>query len=656
MKNSPDSRYRMVSWWLRWEDLAWPEPRLKDKIRIRADKFAANNADCAIIFGTHFRWDYMPLWSALHDMFHFIADELHQREIQFFDHHSAVLTHRWRTMEERNEMYLRNRHHVPFCPSRDIAGEWTWRGKRLNDWRMINTTTGEPVFIKEYTAEQYCINNPDFTESYCEYVKKLIAESGIDGLICDDAFFNQRFYQCACPHCQDKFGHILPAASDLNFWGNWENPLFLEWIQMRYRSVADFNHQVKLALPENFPLMNCCSGSTSSASNENALSYEEFARDATIVELEMCGNTPDLEGCFSEQIADQLHHLAVAEKYHLPCVGLGYAYTVPGANFIWALNKFLGSGVWFSMLTHRLGLSDADLNKLPDDPELVGECFGVETAYPEWFSGRRVGEVAILFSRNTRDNYGGYMADYSHDYRAACSWLFEHGYDADVVLDIPEPSAPYEALVLASAACLSAEERTALQHWLDAGKKIVACGPLGVFDGKGKRNPLFPDIHLPEIVRTPKFPHDTWEKVEPARCQNEYGWKELTANLLWHPQRMQDGLSLKMPFPGSGQSGWYQRKYRDAQGRLLIHCLSSKYDVEVDEALEAKRSHKNNNNIITHIQPKNQAVAIDLSLYAGGQIELFLPLNGGEVRLLSNAEFELGTDIYYFILRIGRKD
>ncbi len=642
----------MVSWWLRWEDLAWPEPELKDKIRRRADLLAKNKATCAVIFGAHFRWDYMPLWSVLHDMFHFMAEELHSRGIQLFDHHSAVLTHRWHTMEERNEMYRRNRHHIPFCPSRDIAAEWRWNGKLLNDWRMIDTTNGEPVFIKGYTAEQFCMNNPDFTDSYCAYAKKLIAESGIDGLICDDAFFNLRFYQCACPYCVAKFGEALPPASDLNFWGNWSNPLFLKWIRMRYQSVVDFNHRVRLALPEGFPLANCCSGSTSSASNENALSYEEFAKDANLVELEMCGNTPNLDGSFSGQIADQLHHLAVAERHGHSCIGLGYAYTANGADFIWALNKFLGADVWFSMLTHRLGLPDDELARMPDDSELVGNGFSFEAEHPEWFSGTRAGEVALLFSRNTRDSYGGYMADYSLDYRKGCSWMFEHGYDTDVVLEIPAPESRYSVLVLASAASLSEAERLALRNWLNAGKTVVACGPLGVFDENGRRDPMFPEIRLPEIVRMPRFPHDTWDKVEPARCENEPVWRELTKNLFWHPQRMQDGLALNMPFPGAGQKGWYLRKFRDGLGRLLIHGIVSRYDLKLDDALEAKRSHRNNNSILTEILPKEYSKTLRFPAEKDARIELIYPLNGGKTRVLPEASFEVEDGVCYFILRI----
>src|ERR1019366_8575064 len=105
-------RYRAVSWWLAWEDLTWPNEALMDKIRRRADRCAASGVNCCMLFGAHFRWDFMSLWGRLHDMVRFIADELHQREIVLFDHHSSVLTHRPRNREEALNIWRSNRHHV----------------------------------------------------------------------------------------------------------------------------------------------------------------------------------------------------------------------------------------------------------------------------------------------------------------------------------------------------------------------------------------------------------------------------------------------------------------------------------------------------------------------------------------------------------------
>ena len=52
--------YRMVSWWLRKDDLPWPNRKSEEKFRRRAACMAREGVNAAIIFGAHFRWDFMP--------------------------------------------------------------------------------------------------------------------------------------------------------------------------------------------------------------------------------------------------------------------------------------------------------------------------------------------------------------------------------------------------------------------------------------------------------------------------------------------------------------------------------------------------------------------------------------------------------------------
>src|ERR1035441_10169367 len=125
---SGKERYRAVSWWLTWEDLTWPNEALMDKIRRRADRCAASGVNCCMLFGAHFRWDFMSLWGRLHDMVRFIGTELHQRQIVLFDHHSSVLTHRPRNRDEALNIWRSNRHHVPFYPSAEAAADLQFNG------------------------------------------------------------------------------------------------------------------------------------------------------------------------------------------------------------------------------------------------------------------------------------------------------------------------------------------------------------------------------------------------------------------------------------------------------------------------------------------------------------------------------------------------
>ena len=78
-------------------------------------------AVAAIIFGAHFRWDYLPFFEILHDYLAAVADELHQRGIKLFDHHSVNLVHRYSTREEMRHVMRDSSVHLPLSPTWEAA-------------------------------------------------------------------------------------------------------------------------------------------------------------------------------------------------------------------------------------------------------------------------------------------------------------------------------------------------------------------------------------------------------------------------------------------------------------------------------------------------------------------------------------------------------
>ena len=259
MKRPPisGSPERFVSWWIQWSDLNWPNPDNFDAIRRRADLMAESNASTALVFGTHFRWDWLPYWEILHDYLATVADELHRRGLKLFDHHSTVLIHRYDTREEMRNVILHSQPHLPFSPSREAAATWTFRGRRLNDWRTVDTVTRRTLYYPQYAAEGFCHRNPEFMDSYREYVKKLLADTHVDGLMCDDAQHFMHYRSCACPVClaafRERAGIELPDADDATFWGNWDNPAWKMWIDLRYEATTEFQRAVRSVLPPDFP-------------------------------------------------------------------------------------------------------------------------------------------------------------------------------------------------------------------------------------------------------------------------------------------------------------------------------------------------------------------------------------------------------------------
>lgn len=605
----PRPRYRAVSWWLTFEDLAWPNQDLRDAIRRRADLCAASDVNCCLIFGAHLRWDFLPLWSRLHDMIRTIGSELHERKILLFDHHSSALTHRPRTAEEVLNITRRNRHHVPFYPSRDVAATWEFDGQRLNDWRMLEVETGQPVYLPAYEAEQYCMNHPGFRAAYGRYVRQLRTETGIDGLMSDDGIFYGSWRACGCVHCRERFrrehGRELPPVSDAGFWGNRRSEAFRDWIEMRFRSSGEFLQHVRAALPPGFPLLTCCSSSDGPTLPGFGMSYQDFIQSCNHVLLEMVGSTPATDGTWDGRIPSQLLHLGIAREHGAPCFGLGYGFFPDTAFFTWALNKFLGSDCWFSTLKGRLGATAGQLAALADDAELVAEGFRWERFHPGLFTGEVDSDIAVFFSRATRDFYGQVAADYTSDYHATCLALVRQGISYDVVTAVPR-AGRVRRLVLSSAVCLAAEERRALGAFMASGGTVIATGPGGFCDGRGNPapQPWLRELGLPaewtDPPRTGGFPpyahfgksvavaESRVSENSSPRAQD--GWFDVpvgAGRLVWRPERMSGkGIAAAvLPWlePDSGNAvvmrgrpaGWHARQFRDGD-RRLIHFLPAK--------------------------------------------------------------------------------
>jgi hypothetical protein len=615
-----EEHYRAISWWLTWEDLEWPDEELVDKIKRRADNAAEAGVNCAIIFGTHFRWDYLPFWSRLHDMFAFIAEELHQRDIQLFDHHSAVATHRPRNPENAWEIWRRNRHHVPFYPSPDVAATWTFEGHFLNDWRMIDVETGEPCFLTFYTAEEFCMNNPHFRKAYQAYVRRLVRETGIDGLMSDDGIFYDGWRVCGCQWCRKRFqreyGHTLPPTDDRNFWGNRDSEAFKDWIDMRFRSSADFLGVVREVLPPDFPLMTCCSTSDANNLPSVGMTYQDFIKNTNMVMLEMCGSTPGLDGTWDKRIASQLLHLGIARDNDCPCFGLGYGFFPEPAFFIWAFNKFLGSDTWFSTLKGRLGMPDSEIADLPDDPELVGEGFVWEKKYPHLFTGRPDAQTAVLFSRSTRDYYGQIHEDYVRDYHTTCSELMRNKCNFEVVTEIPAPE-DWGILVMSSVVCLGQDEREKLHEYLRSGGIVIATGPLGVRDERARvlekswLEAYGVEVSVNEPQRESGFPPYGGTEVKVAECHGVYNGKKINdgewidikvgkGRLFWCPNRIvTNERDLRLAeIVGKNETqreycvlrspeGWYLRSFRDG-ARILLHGLPAKVETKAHPTLRKR--------------------------------------------------------------------
>jgi len=66
---------------------------MQNKIKRRAEEAAKANVTTAVLFGAHFRWDYLPYFELLHDHIAATAEEFHKYGIELYD--PPWVTWRW---------------------------------------------------------------------------------------------------------------------------------------------------------------------------------------------------------------------------------------------------------------------------------------------------------------------------------------------------------------------------------------------------------------------------------------------------------------------------------------------------------------------------------------------------------------------------------
>ncbi len=581
---------RALSWWISWEDLELGNRGLYDKIQRRADAFAEASADTAVIFGAHFRWDFLPYWNMLHASMREASTALAERGIVLYDHHSCTLTHRYDSTDKLKGLMYDYLHHLPFAPSGEAVADWRFNGDYLNSWRMVDARTGQAAKVPQYSAEEYCFNNPGFRAGYRKYLSRLLAETGISGLMCDDTIFFGGFYQCACPHCQEKLGFKLPPASDRGFWGNWENPLWLKYLAMRRDSIGDFMEYVKASLPPDFPLMSCCSSCAYGGSNYCALRAQELLRGDNILNLEVVGDSP---GDVRAHLATNSFHAGVAQEYGVPVVSEGYGFYPDSANHLWALNNMTGFSTWFSTLKGHLGLPREEVEQLPNDAEPMAQGFAFEKEHPELFSAGQEYVCGVYFSENTQFNsyFGACEKGATGDYRWLMGHLYENGVASCTLFHFPENAGEIPCVIMPSVVLMDDNEKADMDRYLESGGVILSFGPVSQ---EGMLRSCEGDFEGLKWLQEQTFTH-------PGEDRDE--WEEVCPRVYRNPSRRPSGIvelalrfGRKLPLveaPGFAVS---------VQGRT-IHLLAVDYEL-VKHPFEKHRRLKSAVSLIQNAIPK----------------------------------------------------
>lgn len=668
---------RAASWWIRWNDLDWPSPDNMDAIQRRADEFAASGVNTAMVFGAHFRWDFMPFWTMLHDYMAFVRSELNARGIALFDHHSAILIHRYDTAAEMRNVKLHSGPHLPFSPDRRNAASWEFEGVKLNAWRRIDLVTGQPSWNPGYAAESFCFVNPEFVAAYCKYVKQLIADTAVDGLMCDDGMMFGAYHDCGCPACRERFlgraGHPLPDPSDRGFWGNWENPEWRAYLDDRFAAQAEFYRAVRAALPDaDYPMTACASSSCADDNVSKGYDLRGQLAGCNIVNLELCGNTPPgpLDDCprFADRMIPVAHHLGIAAEHGVPSLAVGYGFIEDNANALWALVKALGGNCWFSTLKARLGLPESELAELPGDAEPAAEAYHFERENPGLFNGAPLHRCGIFFSYESRNHtaFGSMVHGYTRDFADTVALLLENGLLPGVLTEIPPTPDRYPLLVLPSAVRFTADELERLETYRRGGGVVIATGPCGFEE-------LCRDWPLPMRISGDVFrSNEDWQgvwggAVPPVAAPRR--WREAAKNWHWHPGRLQNGelaeaelirkiAAFTPPVEGltaAAAQGFFMTAFRGKDDAVRLFFVATEYDVKIDADRDARRYHRSRVNLFTAAPPCGQNGAIELQLAPGWSLDRVLtPLGKAEPRWSAAGRIELDRPVVLAIAELRK--
>ncbi len=616
------NHYRTVSWWLTWEDLDFPNSGIVKKMRARARACHEAGVEMVIIFGCHFRWDFVCCFDTVHALIRCVVEACHEYGIKVIDHHSATLTHRPRAWDGREQTFMRNHHHVPFTPDREVAAYLQYNGTFLNAWRERRADDGEPGFVTAYQAELFCTNNPDFIAAYSNYVARLFRETGIDGVMSDDVGHYSHWAGCGCTFCRQAFrartGHTLPEANDWNFWGNFDNPEFRRWVRLRHESGRDFLTAVRQAIPRDALLTSCCSGSIDKSRDPGAMDMAIWHSALNMLMLEMCGSlaSSGSRGMAGRAADIALQH-SIARTGGLPVLGLGYAYYPDEAFLIWSFDRFFNNDVWISSHKTRLGIDGAEQQKLPDEPVMVAEAFNYEKKYADIFEVEDMNAVALYYSSASRSFNGDAHEDYARGMIELARELYGANVAFTVVCEVPDP-ARTAWLVVNDADCLDDAELLALDAYRAQGGHVILCGLFGNRDASGddRKTPALARCGItqrrPEIARGVLNFRDFFEpwgwdvhRAIPTRVEFsgaagvpvEDGVYRLDERLYWRPERMHGDaertglrrwLETRLPPPPvtvEAPRGVLHKLYRAVNNGYVIHFMPTDWSVVPHEYL-----------------------------------------------------------------------
>ncbi len=503
---------RAASWWCELNDILWPQKHVVDKIKRRADGYAKAGIDTAVNFGFHNRFDFANYFGQLHGYYANVCEQLHQRGIRWIEHYSCNHVCRPRSEADFRNVHKYERLAVLLFHDEKAAKYAQYEGHLFQDLCEVDLRDGSRGYASQYQYEAFCHNNPGLHDMHTKYLQRLMKDVPFDAIEVDDMCSYPGNTTCGCQYCRDRFrrdyGHEIPSFTDKQFfgdttnqnmleWGNYENPVFRDWLRMKSDSIRDHIKLIKETVGDK-PLMTCCSDTGPIVLNAVALDLEKMAPYLDLFMLENVGtNVKNVE--WAGMDAEALNQKDIAAKRgNAPAIALSYEINDKGAYLGWALGRFWGAANWSSTLNGRL---EADPPNAKEMEDVIGPWnnWEIQNSVLNYWQGHDLAEVRLVNNRLCRENGWRDEAGNEHWDRSK-AWslqLLQHnvGYRfvrADELADASALKAGQGALVLDGVGCVSTAQFEAVKQYLAGGGVAWMALPFGTHDEKGfaRKQPL----------------------------------------------------------------------------------------------------------------------------------------------------------------------
>lgn len=369
-----------------------------------------------------------------------------------------------------------------------------------------------------------CPVNSLFTKGYfLPFILEEIKNTKIDGLMIDECAFHGSNF-CNCEHCRTAFtkatGLVLPDDETSPLLRNRNSKLWKAWIEWRKNAIAqwriDFSKAAHKINPDFSNIQYYSEGGfiLDGGSYEQGGDLALSARSMDFLGTEIMSR--DLWDDYRYTFSSRLMYNSLRETYNSPIFGLIYTNSqINNAIIGWAMNNMLAQVTW--SLAFK---GDEKMN------DYIGWKENMNN-----FSAKTFADIAIIFSRKTRDWSLQNKRSYPSEIMGTSQYLTEKHIQHTFILDdalLNQDLSRFRVLLAPGIDCLSDEQAAKLKQYVSKGGTLFITGEAGQLTSYGEPRQIWPfadilgDDYLSKSKNTDVL-EGNYGKGKVVYCPKKYG-------------------------------------------------------------------------------------------------------------------------------------